>query len=98
MLLNTRWSCCTRTLNCEGHYYRGYLGSFTEPPEAEVFEFNHIKVNGTDIDVWELMGEEQLSEVEALCIQDLRERTEYQYEEHMERVQEMRAEMRRDEE
>lgn len=58
-------------LKCEGHYYKGFAGSYMEPPEPALFEFTYVK--HCDEDVYGLLGEDNLRELEQMCIRELNE-------------------------
>ena len=57
----------------EGNYYKGSIGSYEYPPEGSEFEITKILING--IDVYQILSDWQLTEIEEQIINEL-----YEYE------------------
>lgn len=56
-------------IEVQGTYQRGYPATREQPEEYPEFNINHVRIS--DVDIYELLSEEQLSEIEQLVIEEI---------------------------
>lgn len=75
-------------LVCAFEYSRGYAATWEEPGEPESVDFQSITVGG--IEVYPMLTDDQLNDIEALCLQWKREDDEFQACEHADYLRDQR--------